>query len=105
MHLGCASFASHPPLCVQDLGFKDVPPAGHALRAEVGGGHYFCFPWEFAGQHKKLPVSFVVDFCGFYCFKLYTLAMVGRPSLHGYDACVVSWVSGAYRRNCRQKTW
>ena len=26
------------PCCVQDLGYLGVPPAGHALRAEVGGG-------------------------------------------------------------------
>ena len=39
-------------LCVQGLGFKDVPPAGHALRAEVGGGIIFGTPGEFAGQHK-----------------------------------------------------
>ena len=28
---------------------------------------------------------------------------LGRPSLHGYDACMVYWVQGASRRNCRQK--
>ena len=31
------------------------------------------------------------------------LASVGRPSLHGYDACMVYWVNAALRRNCRQK--
>ena len=44
------------PLCVQGLGFKDVPPAGHALWAEVGGGIIFVTPVESAGQHKKLPI-------------------------------------------------
>ena len=44
------------PLCVQGLGFKDVPPTGHALTAEVGGDIIFATPGEFAGQHKKLPV-------------------------------------------------
>ena len=29
------------PCCVQDLGYSGVPPAGHALRAEVGGGITF----------------------------------------------------------------
>ena len=42
-------------LCVQGLGFKDMPPTGHALRAEVGGGIIFVTPGEFAGQHKTLP--------------------------------------------------
>ena len=29
-------------------------------------------------------------------------ALVGRPSLHGNDACMVYLVIGALRRNCRQ---
>ena len=60
MHLGDASLASHPPLCVQGLGFCDVSPAGHALRAEVGGSKIFIAPGEFAGQHKILPVKIVM---------------------------------------------
>ena len=31
------------------------------------------------------------------------LALVGQPSLHGYDACMVYWSKGALRRNCGQK--
>ena len=31
------------------------------------------------------------------------LALVGRPSLHGSDACMICWNKGALRRNCRQK--
>ena len=31
------------------------------------------------------------------------LALVGRPSLHGYYACMVYWTNGAHRRNCGQK--
>ena len=53
------------PLCVQGLGLKDVPPAGHALRAEVGGGIIFVTPGEFAGQHKTLPVKVVRGFVVF----------------------------------------
>ena len=30
------------------------------------------------------------------------LASAGRPSLHGYDGCMVYQVQGASRRNCRQ---
>ena len=33
----------------------------------------------------------------------YMLALAGRPSLHGYDACVDCWNEGALRRNGRQK--
>ena len=30
-------------------------------------------------------------------------ALAGRPSHHGNDECMVFWVIGALRRNCRQK--
>ena len=79
-----------------------MPSTGHALRAEVGGGIIFVTPGEFAGKHKKLPVMKSVGLV-FLFFKLYMLALVGRPSLHGYDACTVYRVKGASRRNCRQK--
>ena len=39
----------------------------------------------------------------FYRLKLYMLALVGRRSLHSYDAYMVYQVQGASRRNCRQK--
>ena len=58
VHLGGASFAGHPPCVYKVLGFKDVPPTGHALWAEVGSGIIFATPGEFAGQHKKLPVRY-----------------------------------------------
>ena len=35
--------------------------------------------------------------------KPYVLALVGRPSLHGYYACMFYWVKGAPWRNCRLK--
>ena len=47
VHLGSASFAGLP-CCVQDLGYIGVPPAGHALRAEVGGGITFVTSGEYA---------------------------------------------------------
>ena len=90
-------------LCVQGLGFKDMPSTGHALGAEVGWGIIFVTPGELAGQHKKLLVMIFVDFWCFYNFKLYMLALVGRPSLHSHDACMVFQVQGASRRNCGQK--
>ena len=36
-------------------------------------------------------------------WKPYTLALVGRPSLHGDYACMVYWAKGALWRNCRHK--
>ena len=33
--------------------------------------------------------------------KPYVLAILGRPSLHGYYACMVFWANGALWRNCR----
>ena len=96
VHLGGASFACHPPLCVQGLGFKDVPPAGHALRAEVGGSIIFVTSGGFAGQHKKLQIRFV----GFHEIKLFVLALVGRPSLHSYESCMVYWVQALSHSLC-----
>ena len=60
VHLGGASFACRHPLCAQGLGLKDVPPAGHALRAEFGRSIIFVATGEFAGQHKILPVKIVM---------------------------------------------
>ena len=37
------------------------------------------------------------------CVMPYMPALAGQPSLHGYYACMVCWVTGAPRRNCRQK--
>ena len=34
--------------------------------------------------------------------KPYVLALVRRPSLHGDDACVVYWITEAFRRICRR---
>ena len=85
------------------MGYIDVPPAGYAFQAEVGRGITFVITGGNVRQLIKLPAVIF----GFYdCFmkrKPYMLALVGRPSLHGYDACVVYWATGALRRNCRQK--
>ena len=45
------------PFCVQGLGPYGVPPAGHALWAEVGGGMTFVTSGESAWQLIKLPFS------------------------------------------------
>ena len=101
----CASweylFLYFTPLCVQSLGIEDVPSTGHALWAEVGGGIIFVTPGKFAGKHEKLPAFKIMGF-GIFGFKLYMLALVGRPSLRSYDACTVYRVARASRRNCRQ---
>ena len=46
-------------LCAQGLGHIGVPPAGHALRAEVGGGITFVTSGENAWQLIKLPNIFM----------------------------------------------
>ena len=103
VHIRVYQLCQSSPLCVQGLGLKDVPPAGHALRAEFGGGIIFVTLGEFAAQHKKTANTNFDRVCGFCISKLYFQALVGRPSLHSYDASMVYWVQGASRRNCRQK--
>ena len=39
----------------------------------------------------------------FFNSKPFVLALVGQPSLHGYDVCMVYWNKGALWRNCRLK--
>ena len=91
------------PCCAQDLGYLGVPPAGHALWAEVGGGHYLCNFWgEYLKVHKTADKYLGICVC-FIVWKPYMLASVGQPSLHGHDACMVFWINGALRRNCRLK--
>ena len=83
------------PYCVQDLGYIGVPPAGHALWAEVGGGflgvHWFPLKCAWTiGRSSRHHVDVM----------LYVTASAGQPSLHGYDACMVYWNKGALWRNC-----
>ena len=72
----------------------------------VGGGrwrHYLCYSWGACWAAQKTACYDFCGFSGFYNFKLYMLALVRRPSLHSYDACMVYQVQGASRRNCMQK--
>ena len=46
---------SRLPCCAQDLGYIGVPPAGHALWAEVGGGITFVTPGEKTSKFIKQP--------------------------------------------------
>ena len=82
-----------------------MPPTGHALWAEVGGGIIFVTPGEFAGQHKKPPVMRSVGLGFFMFFKLYMLALVGQPSLHSCDACTVYQVKGGIPEKLQAQIW
>ena len=72
----------------------------------LGGGrwgHYLCNLWgEYLKVHKTACKYFGM-YVGFFIWKPHTVALAGQPSLHGYDACMVYWTKGAFRRNCRQK--
>ena len=74
-------------------------------RPEGGGrwGHYLCYLWGVCWAAQKTACQKCVWNSGFHYFKLKMLALVGRPSLHTNNACMVFWVQGASRRNCRQK--
>ena len=62
-------------------------------------------PGEYLVAHKiacQLLKLFQV-YGNFMHHKSYMLALAGRPSLHGHDACMIYWAKGALRRNRRQK--
>ena len=46
------------PCCVQDLGYSGVPPAGHALWAEVGGSITSVTSGENTSKSIKLYTNF-----------------------------------------------
>ena len=80
-----------------------MPPAAHALWAEVGGGIILvpsgrdcCATHKTAGYLCETGGSFKGG-------KPQMQALVGQPSLHGYDTCMVYCVKGALCRICRQK--
>ena len=49
------------PCCVRDLGYSGVPPAGHALWAEVGGG----ITLVTSGERTFKSIKQVFSFLGF----------------------------------------
>ena len=79
-----------------------MPPAGHALWVEVGGGITFVTSGENTLKSMNCLSAFW-DLCVFFVQKPHMLASAGQPSLHGYDACMVYWSKGALRRCCRQR--
>ena len=77
-----------------------MPPAGHALWAEVGGGITFVTSGGILKNHKT---AYMYLWEQWEDVGAYMLALVGQPSLHGNYACMVYWAKGALRRNCRLK--
>ena len=75
--------------------------AGHALWAVVGGGILCVTLGELSGLHKNVPI-FQGGGSGPTDMVPYMLASAGQPSLHGYYACMVLWVKGAFWRNYNQ---
>ena len=69
--------------------------AGHAPRAEVGGGIICVACWEFTGLHRQHASHFFGDRREIIGIMPYTLAIVGQLGLHGYYACMVYWAKGS----------
>ena len=80
-----------------------MPPAGHALWAEVGGG--ITFVTSGRNTIKIHKIACMNSWVRWDVRKPHMLASVGRPGLHGDSACKVYWNQGALRRNCRQKQY
>ena len=102
VHPGCTSFVGYPLVCTR-FGFQRC---ASCWTRPVGGGrwrHYLCYPWRVRWAAHKTANQMCSGVFGFHCLKLYMPALVGRPSLHSYDACMVYWIQGASRRDCRQK--
>ena len=91
------------PLVCTWLGFQRC--ASWRTRPEGGGRwrHYLCYTWGVCWAAQKTACQKYGWNSDFHGFKLYMLALEGRPSLRSYDACMVYSVQGASRRNCRQK--
>ena len=72
----------------------------------LGGGrwgHYLCnLRREYLTNHSVAYMFFGIRGCDLK-IEPYMLPLVGRPSLHGYYACMAYWAPGALWRNCRQK--
>ena len=64
--------------------------------------HYLCNLWRVCWAAHKTASQFYGNGSNSTGWKPCMPALAGQPSLHGYDACMVYWVKGALRRNCRQ---
>ena len=52
----------------------------------------------------KTAYKYLVICVGFMIWEPYMLASAGRPSLHGYNACMVYWVKGPIPEKLQAKT-
>ena len=74
----------------------------------LGGGRWgiiFVTPGEFAGKHKKLPIKCGMGFVVFMFLSCKCYPLVGRPSLHSYDACMVYQGTGGILEKLQAKIW
>ena len=94
-------FGKFTPLCVQSLGHRDVPPAGHAIWAEVGGSITFVTSGEIDKTVRYLFEGGSNSING----KPYMLALAGQPSLHGCNARVVYWRKRGTPEKLQAKAW
>ena len=72
----------------------------------LGGGlwgHDLCDLWGDCWAAQKTARYFDEGGSNSINGKPFMQALAGHPSLHFYNACIVCWVKGALRRNCRQK--
>ena len=81
-----------------------MPPAGHALRAEVGGGIIFVTSGEVCWAAQKTASQVCDGFCDFDSCKLKMPASVGRQSLRSYNACMVYLGSRGILEKLQAKT-
>ena len=65
--------------------------------------HYLCNHWRERQAAHKIACFHFWFYNYFVNGKPYMLALAGRPSLHGHDACMIYWAKGTLRRNRRQK--
>ena len=86
-------------LCTR-LGLLRCGSCWTRLSGVVRRRHYLCNHWRECQAAHKIAIFFVWFYGYFISGKPYMPALVGRPSLHGYDACMVYWITGAFRRNC-----
>ena len=91
------------PLVCTKCGFQRCASYWTCPLGEGRWGHYLCYPQGVGWKARKTASQIKCKVWGFCVSKLYMLAFVRRPSLHSCDACMVYWVQGASRRNCRQK--
>ena len=97
--VSCAALLVITLVCTR-LGFQRCASCWTCPWGGGRWGHYICYPWGVWWAAQNTASRIDDGFCDFACIKLYMLALVGRESLHSYDACMVYWVQGASRRNC-----